>query len=379
MTGFRMPTRVHIAAGARRQIPELLLAAGRRRVLLVLDPGVSRCSWMAPLLDQLGTADLELVAFDRLHANPRLDNARDAASTAREHGCDAVLAVGGGSALDCGKAAAMLATNDVERILDYVGKDRYAQRPLPFLAVPTTCGTGSEVTWVSVLSDPTRGTKVSIKGESMFPDHAVVDPDVLATLPAALVASTSMDALTHALEATTCNQANPVSDALASEAVALIFGYLPRAYRDIEGDAEAREAVMRASTLAGLAFGNADVAAVHCLSESLGGIFDVPHGLANAILLEPVLRSHGAAIAPRLAALQQRVHPHDEPTAETFLDSLGRLAAAVEIPAFASLEIPTDRFAAVAAAAEANGSNDSNPRPMAAADYLELLRALGAA
>ena len=142
---------------------------------------------------------------------------------------------------DAAKAAAMLLPNGGS-CRDYEGKNRFTRAPLPFVAIPTTCGTGSEVTWVAVITDPDRSWKMSLKGDGMFPDWALVDADLIATLPASLVAWTGLDALTHALEATTCRAANPASDALAEKAISLLLRYLRRAVADVAGDAEAREA-----------------------------------------------------------------------------------------------------------------------------------------
>jgi alcohol dehydrogenase len=207
-----------------------------------------------------------------------------------------------------------------------------------------------------------------------------VDADLIATLPGRLVATTGLDAMTHALEATTCNLANPVSDALAEKAIGLLLAYLPRAAADPACDAVAREAVMRAATLAGLAFGNADVAGVHCLSESLGGLYDVPHGLANAVLLVPVLRAHGEAVAGRLAELEASVEAAAAPVAERaerFLGRLEALARDLEVPPWSRLAVPAEDHARIAERAVRNGSNSSNPRPMAATDYRRVLESLG--
>jgi len=291
---------------------------------------------------------------------------------------EAVVSLGGGSVLDAGKAASMLATN-LGAALDYEGRNKFTVAPLPFYAIPTTCGTGSEVTWVSVLTHEASRRKISIKGDAMFPHRALVDADLLASLPAHLIAWTGMDALTHALEATTGNAANPVSDALAEKAMALLFANLPAAAADPAGNGLAREAVMRAATLAGMAFGNADVAGVHCLSETLGAHYDTPHGLANAVLLAPVMRYHAAVIEPRLRRLAALFWPAEATTnngADLFLHKLDTLAAALSIPTFASLKVPGADLPVIAAQAVLNGSNPSNPQPMTAEDYMTILQQL---
>ena len=352
--------------------------------MFVTDAGLCGTQWFDVFSALLREADVVVDVFDEVEPNPRTRTAARAAAMARSRGVDGVVGVGGGSVLDAAKAVAMLVRNPGREVAEFAGRERFDARPVPFVAVPTTCGTGSEVTWVSVLTDEVNATKISIKGEAMFPTQALVDADVIATLPPHLIAWTGLDALTHAVEATIGRAANPVSDALAESAIRGLFTYLPRCVADPHTDRLAREAVMRASTIAGLAFGNADVGAVHCLSESLGGMYDVAHGLANAILLAPVLRDHGESVRPRLAALsklvpdelRQSVRAEDD--AGVFVDAVDSLVRMLDIPAFQSLGVPAADYPRLAAAAEANGSNPSNPRPtvMVAADYLEIVRRL---
>ncbi len=385
MIGYRMPTRTHIAPGCRSRLSEVTASLAVERVLLVIDPGLQATSWPDDIQGILGSgptgSSSHVERFTDVEPNPRTHTASRIAERMRASDLQCVVALGGGSVLDAAKAGAMLATNPGTPE-QYEGPNLYTNRPRPMIAIPTTCGTGSEVTWVSVLSHPESRRKISVKGETMFPDQALVDADLIRTLPASLVAWTGLDALTHALEATTCTIANPVSDALAEKAIVLLFHHLERAVTDIEGDAEAREAVMRASTVAGLSFSNADVAGVHCLSESIGGIFDVPHGLANAILLEPLLRYHRPFVDRRLAELEVLIHPQTDaaqPVAERadrFLERLSDLTSRLETPSFSSFGIPPDDYPLIAEQAVRNGSNSSNPQPMAAENYLEVLAGL---
>lgn len=371
---FRAPTRLFLAPGCLSSLPALASDLEMHSVLLVTDAGVDATGLPARVAESLTAHGVAVARASDVEANPRTHTAESLAAQAR--GCSGVIGLGGGSVLDAAKAAAMLATNR-GRALDFVGKNRFTQRPLRFVAVPTTCGTGSEVTWVSVLTDPATQVKVSLKGDLMFPDAALVDADLIASLPPPVLAATAVDALTHALEATTGLPRNPVSDALAEKAIALAFEALPRAFADPRGDAPAREAITRASTLAGLAFGNADVGAVHCLSETLGGFYDLPHGLLNAVLLVPTLVAHGAAVESRLAQLDALVAPlggGEAPArARHFLDALRRLLAAVSMPPFSSLSISPSEHARIAKTAAANGSNASNPRPMGEREYRAIL------
>lgn len=384
---FRAPTRLVMAPGALAQLPEIVAGCFSdrlpdqppRRVVLVTDPGVEETGIPEHVWQALAEIDVEAITFDDVEPNPRAATVDRLAAWAKEEGAALVVGLGGGSVLDAAKAAAMVMANGDAPVAGYEGRDRYGEKPLPFIAIPTTCGTGSEVTWVSVLTVEERHAKISVKGETMFPDWAIVDADLLRTLPGRLVAWTGADALTHAVEAVTCKVANPVSDALATAAVSLLLRYLRRAAAHIDQDAEAREAVMRASTLAGLAFGNADVGAVHCLSETLGGRFDLPHGLANAVLLAPVVRSHLPACAERLATLEAALPPgsaHRGQGAEGVLQEIDDLVRDLGIPRFRDLGIPAEAHPWIAERAAQNGSNPSNPRAMGAAEYLELLTSL---
>jgi len=374
VTPFQLGTEVHIGSGCRSLLPQILEQRGWRRPLLVTDAGLAGQELVQGLWDSVLASGVEGRVFDAVESNPRTTTAEAIAQLAVETDRDLVLGLGGGSSLDAAKAAAMLATNG-GRALDYVGRQHYACDPLPMVALPTTCGTGSEVTWVSVLTDVETSTKISIKGRQMFPTVALVDSDFLETLPGVLVATTAMDALTHALEATIGCRRNPISDALAEKAIMILLDVLPGLALPSLGEAT-REALMRASTLAGLAFGNADVGAVHCLSESLGGLQDLPHGLCNAILLVPVLRAHGTAIESRLSELAGLIGGDQPPSAQGMLLRIEEIVESLGIGRFDSLGVATSALPALAEAAASNGSNASNPRRMDAADYRQILEAL---
>ncbi|MCB1032988.1 MAG: iron-containing alcohol dehydrogenase [Acidobacteria bacterium] len=382
MRAFRLPTRVVLEAGCLSRLGEALAFCARKahRVLLVSDPGLADTPWPKKAAALLRSAGIAAVESSDVEPNPRAATVEALSELARQHEVGAVVGLGGGSVLDAAKAAAMLAVNG-GRIEDYEGAGKFTEGPLPFVAVPSTCGTGSEVTWVSVISVEERRAKISVKGDGMFPDVALVDADLLSTMPPHLVAWTGVDALTHALEALTVKLANPASDALAARAVALITTFLPRAVAGIASDAESRQAMARASTLAGMAFGNADVGAVHCLSETLGGLYDVPHGLANAVLLEPVLRSHGSSVEAPLAQLARQLgwsplEAPDDTAAQAALARVQDLVRELAIPDFSSLGVSAEDFPEVARRAVANGSNPSNPRPMGEAEYLKVLQSL---
>jgi alcohol dehydrogenase len=250
--------------------------------------------------------------------------------------------------------------------------------PAPMIVVPTTAGTGSEVTIYAVVTDTERKFKMSLFDTRLAPRVALVDPDLTWSLPPGVTAATGMDALTHAIEAFTCTLANPVSDALALRAMGLIARFLPAAVAD-GSDATAREGMMTASLLAGMAFGNADVASVHCLAEAIGGLYDTPHGVANSVFL-PFVFAHNAEMFPDChaeVALALGVSPEGRPADEIAAAGaawLWALARTIGIPRLNELDrIDPEDFPRLAAASAVNVSNPSNCRPMDEAQYLQIL------
>lgn len=364
---FRIPVDVFLGPGSLSGLTGYLSNKGFERILVITDPGVAGTEWFKKLIDTLPPHNL----VAGVEPNPRVGTVDSMAEDARSGGIDAVLAIGGGSVLDAGKAVAMLLANEGS-VMDYVGKNRFEYPSLPFIAVPTTCGTGSEVTWVSVLSEPETGTKWSVKGDGMFPTAAFVDADVLATLPPSLIASTGMDAMTHAIEAYIAKQANPASDALALQAIRLLVQYLGPCVRQPERP-EYRARVMHASTVAGMAFGNADVGAVHCLSEGVGGMLDHPHGLLNTLLLVPVLRYQLPDIRDRLKEISAFL---GAPMPETLLERLESMIRGFPLGGWQDLAISPDVFGEIARRAEENGSNASNRKEMKALDYHRILESM---
>jgi alcohol dehydrogenase len=370
---FQAPTRVVFGAGSIAHLEEEVgRLAKSGRLLLVTDEGIVAAGIAGRIVRVLPRAEV----FDEVEANPRQATVDRAGRLARRLKPAVVLGLGGGSALDTAKAAALLATNPGS-IEDYEGRSRYRARPLPVLAVPTTCGTGSEVTWVAVITHTGRRFKMSVKGPEMFPATAVVDPDLLRTLPAPLVASTGLDALTHAVEAFTVKPASVLTDLFARQAAKLLFAHLPTAFQDIGGQPDARENVMLGSLLAGFAFGNSDVGAVHCLAESVGSLFDTPHGVANSVFLPWVMDYNLPVSQARYAELERLAggDDHDDQRAALgLIERVRRLSRSLGIPPFEKLGIGPEYFREIAEKSAANNSNPSNPRPVGVEDYLGILR-----
>jgi alcohol dehydrogenase len=374
---FRVAPAIHFGFGVSERTGELVRSLGVSRVLLVTDEGVRAAGISQRIEAALTTSAVAFAMYDRVSPNPRDYECLAAAELARKSGAEAIVAVGGGSPIDLAKAAAGLATNN-GTVLDWVAPRAFTEPPLPLVAVPTTAGTGSEVTRSSVVNDTNRQIKVSLRDWAIAPKIAIVDPELTLELPPLLTASTGMDALTHAIEAYTCNRATPFSDGLALHAMRLIGPNLPVAVADGSNRA-AREQMMLASTIAGMAFSNADVAAVHCIAEALGGRYDTPHGVANSTFL-PWIFVHDAPADPQrhanVAVALGVATEDDEPTyaAEQAARYLVDLARTIGIPRFRELPgVREDDFPWIASASVANLSNASNARVMEENDYLAIL------
>jgi alcohol dehydrogenase len=369
---FHMPARLYFGSGEINQLKSIVhdvLKAGNP--ILVTDKGIVKSG----LAERITKEFPGIRIFDTIEANPKSDTINALAEHMRDAPPDLVIGLGGGSPLDAGKALALLGTNG-GRIQDYEGKEKYIHDPLPFLAVPTTCGTGSEVTWVSVITDVDRKFKMSIKGPKMYPAVSIIDPDLIKTLPPAVIASTGLDALTHAVEAYLSKPATLITDTHALKAVELILGSIEGAFTDIEKNHTHRENLMFGSTIAGFAFGNSDVTAVHCISESIGALYDIPHGVANSIFLPFVLAYNLPACFGKMAVLARHSgieEPDDETASKKFIQTIKDLSQRLKIPCFKELNIGRDRFDKIAAMSFENNSTPSNPRELDHKDYLKIL------
>ncbi|MBC7346017.1 MAG: iron-containing alcohol dehydrogenase [Clostridia bacterium] len=273
--------------GALSQVGDSAKRLGASRVFLTSDPGVMETGWVDKALWFLKEQGLDYVVWTRLTPNPRDFQVAEGARVYTEHGCDAVLAVGGGSVIDAAKAVAVLATNGGE-IQDYEGIDRIGSPLPPIIAVPTTAGSGAEVSQFCVVVDTRRRLKMTIISKSLIPDICIIDPLLLATVSSELTAYTGMDALTHAIEAYSSLAATFLTDVHALRAMNGIARYLPAAVAR-KDNMEAKTEIAKASLHAGLAFSNAILGLVHAITHQLGGLLDMPHGQANAILLPYVM------------------------------------------------------------------------------------------
>lgn len=304
MTGgakrFFLPTQVRFGRGALQGLRDL--AGPGDRVFLVTDPGIEKAGLVKPVQQLLTDGKAEVILFNRAEPNPTAGLALEAVAGLKKATATMVVAVGGGSSLDLGKVAAALATNEGS-LEEYQWQGRpFAVAPLPFVAIPTTAGTGSEVTRVAVIVD--RNVKKGIGSDHLFPRAALVDPELMAGLPARLTAATGLDALSHAVEAYVGLNASPLTDAWALEAVRLIGRSLWRACA-CGGDLDAREGMALASTLAGAAMDQAGLGIVHSMAGPLCSYFHLPHGEANAALLAYGMRYNLMAAPERFASLAE--------------------------------------------------------------------------
>lgn len=274
-------------AGSRKAVANFASNYGARHVFLVSDPGVERAGWVAEIRDLIAAAGLRCTVFTGVSPNPRVDEVMAGAELYRSSECDVIVAIGGGSPMDCAKGIGIVAT-DGRNILEFEGVDTIINPPPPLILIPTTAGTSADVSQFAIISDPDRRFKFSIISKAVVPDVSLIDPEVTETMDGYLTACTGVDALVHAIEAYVSTGSGPLTDSHALEAIRLINANLEPLVRNV-GDARLREQIMLASMQAGLAFSNAILGAVHAMSHSLGGFLDLPHGLCNALLLEHVV------------------------------------------------------------------------------------------
>lgn len=291
--------------GARRRAGFYARNLQARRVLVVTDPGIIHAGWLNELLNDLEESGLQFMVFSQVTPNPRDHEVMAGVEIYRSEGCDVIIALGGGSVLDCAKGIGIVAANG-GHILDYEGVDRIPQPGPPLICLPTTAGTAADISQFAIINNTLQRYKVAIISKSVVPDVALVDPETTITLDPYLTACTGLDALTHAIEAYVSTANSPVVDIHALAAIELIRDHLLSAVTQPENLA-ARESMMLASLQAGLAFSNASLGAVHAMAHSLGGYLDLPHGESNALLLEHVLRFNYPAAEERYQRISQAI------------------------------------------------------------------------
>jgi len=273
--------------GARFLAGRYALNLGAERVLLVTDRGLMKTGLVDDVSSSLEDEGLEYVIFDDVTPNPRDHEVMEGAAVFDAEECNMIVALGGGSPIDCAKAIGAVVSNRMH-VLDFEGVDMIPTPSVPVICIPTTAGTGADVSQFAIILDSRRMVKIAIISKTMVPDASLIDPETTATMDRELTAATGMDALAHAIEAYVSNASFHLTDLNALDAIRIISRSLPSAF-DEPGKMECREAMMLASLEAGLAFSNASLGLVHAMAHSLGGKLDIAHGEANALLLEHVI------------------------------------------------------------------------------------------
>ncbi len=359
-------------------LPQQITRYNGHKALLVLDAFFARTDACREITGRLETARLPFAVYDKIQGEPATEIGDECAALGKSSGCDIVVGIGGGSTLDTAKAAAVLITNG-GTVRDYQGLNKVPGPGLPSIMVPTTAGTGSEVTFTAVFIRKDEKKKGGINSPFLFPAAAILDPTLTLSVPPAVTASTGLDALCHALESYVSKKATFMSEVVSAEAIRLIWSNLPIAFAN-GSDYRAREKMLYGSFLAGLGLANAGVTAVHSISYPLGGSFGVPHGVANGLLLPYVLEYDLPEIADKIGGLaccldRSWASESNTEAASAFIEGLKFLLGRFAIPRLADLKIPPDAFPALAAdAMKVSVPIENNPKPITEKDIVEIYR-----
>lgn len=378
---FRMPKSVLYGRNSLEKLGEQSKKLGKR-AFIVTDTIMEKLGYVEKCIQQLNKKSITVSTYNKVDAEPTNIHVLEALSLCKEEKCDFIIGIGGGSCIDAAKAVAVLYTNGGE-VEDYVKKDiEIENNPLPLIAIPTTSGTGSEVTSVAVITNKKTDVKMMMKHPSFIPKVAIIDPVLTSSLPTQITAATGIDALCHAIEAYISKVSQPLTDVLALSAIESIMKYLRIAYEDGR-NMEAREAMMIASLQAGIAFSNASVTLVHGMSRPVGALFHVPHGISNAILLPTVLEFTKTSAMKRLAKIGRSLNKDlysnsDEEVADYTLGEIKKLCFDLRIPNLKEYGIDEIEFenaiSKMASDAIESGSPANNPRVPSYDEIKELYR-----
>jgi alcohol dehydrogenase len=291
--------------GALTQIGRYAKNFGAQKALVVTDNGVAQTVWLDKALESLKTENIPWVVFKDITPNPKDHEVAAGVRSYRDNGCDIIIAVGGGSPMDCAKGIGIAFANE-KNVLEFEGVDEVPMPGPPLICVPTTAGTSADVSQFAIINDSTRKVKIAIISKTVVPDVALIDPETTTTMPAELTAATGLDALVHAIEAYVSNASSPVTDLNALAAIPLLTGNIVPAIEH-PLDMKYRNNMMLGSLLAGLAFSNASLGLVHAMAHSLGGLLGLPHGMCNALLLNHVVDFNYASAPERYDQIGQAI------------------------------------------------------------------------
>ncbi|PRR93302.1 iron-containing alcohol dehydrogenase [Bacillus sp. NMCN1] len=377
---YHCQTNIIMGTGQSKEIGSIVedLVLPGATIMLVTDSGVKNAGLVQPIESYLQEAGYSVVVFDQVSPNPRDNECLAGAELFRKEQASAVIAIGGGSPMDTAKAIALLGPNGGHPE-EYISGEKAYTNLSPLICIPTTAGTGSEVTRSSVITLAASHKKITLKHALLRPTIAILDPSLTLTVPKSITAATGVDALVHAIEGYSCKGTNPISKAMGASAMETIVKYLPKAYEN-GSDLEARYKMQEGSLLAGLCFGSADVAAVHCLAEALGSLYDTPHGIANAVFLPYVMQFNAVENKLLHAELAKMMSfadktDSDDVAIQKLIDGMYTFTKNLGIPALKELSyVKEEDFEKIAELAEQNNSTSSNVRAVTKADYLDILK-----
>lgn len=380
---FDVPSPIIHGGGSRHRLPELAKELGGSRVLIITDPGIVQLGVAAEISQLLESAGFSVTIFDQVQPDPTDKNVEAGAAAAADHHADLIVALGGGSPIDTAKVVAVRQANP-QPLPEFMGLHKIKNAGLPLIAIPTTAGTGSEATKVAVITDTARQVKMMMLSAPLLPTAAIVDFELTMGMPRALTAAVGVDTLTHGIEAYVSRKANALTDPLALQCIALCARHLLEAWRD-PANRTAREGMMLAATLGGMAFSNSSVCLVHGMSRPIGAVFHLPHGLSNAVLLPAVTRFSVEAALPRYATIARTAgcsltEDSDDAACTRLISWLETLNTAMEIPKLSECQgVTRQTFDAniekMAGDALASGSPDNNPRVPTVGEIARIYRA----
>ena len=377
-TSFYIPTKILMGEGITSEIGVEARAFGASRILVVTDRGIRQAGGLEKVTDSLKNAGLAVSIFDEVVPDPTVTLVQRGATLFREMGCDLIISVGGGSSIDAGKGISVMATNDGS-ICEFEGVDKFKNSPVPMFAVPTTAGTGSEVTFGAVLTDTSRNYKFLVYGSRLAPRVAFLDPIMVVTAPSSVMVYTGMDALTHAIESYISLRATPQTEALAIHAIRLISANLRQAIANSQ-NLKAVGNMLLAANLAGIAFGNSRLGIVHAMALPLGAFFHIPHGIANTILLPHGLEFNLIAAPQKYVEIATAM---GEPlvglsrmeAANKSIEAVRKLAGNIGAPdSLKSVGVSEDKIPQMAEDAMKSSHIPANPRKITKEDVRQLYR-----
>ena len=372
---FSVPQNIIVGRGSLAKLPEVAEKSGGKKAFIISGPHLNKMGIVQSCVDALKAKGIESSVFTETEGNPSVETVDKASAAYKESGADFIVALGGGSPMDVAKAVGVVARYGGS-ITEYEGADKVPGDIIPLIAVPTTAGTGSEVTAFSVITDHSRNYKLTVFSYKLIPSYAILDAELLTTAPASVAAACGIDAMVHALEAYISTAASPFSDAMAEKALELIGANI-RCYAANRGDIEAAENMLVGSLFAGIAFSCARLGDVHAMSHPVSAYFNVPHGVANAILLPTIVEYNMLADKGKYLNIYNYIAElpaaPEEFTADMLVDELLNLNESLGIPAgLEEAGVTKDKFDAMADDAMKSGNIAVNPRSTTKKDVLAL-------